>query len=227
MRPKICVSVMESTGERTVRALRKLEHQNPDFVEIRFDAMKSMPPVTEIREATKRPLIAANRSRTQGGLSCGTEEMRTRILTEAAEEAFDYVDVELTAKALNKTVPQLKQHGAGVIISYHSQNETPAQPAFESILEKEKAAGADICKIVGTAKSYADNLRCLNLVNKHAGRAKLVCFSMGRLGIPSRVLSPIFGAYFTFASSGTGRETAAGQIPIDKLRALYKELRLA
>jgi 3-dehydroquinate dehydratase len=50
---------------------------------------------------------------------------------------------------------------------------------------------------------------------------------MGRLGIPSRVLSPIFGAYFTFASSSSGRETAAGQIPIDNLRALYKELGVA
>jgi len=227
LRPKICVSVMESTVQRTARTLRKLEHDNPDFVEIRFDAMKSASSISEIRAATDRPLIATNRSRGQGGLFSGTEEMRMKTLTQAAEDGFDYVDVELNMKDVTKTVRQLKQRGAGVIVSYHNESATPEQRALEPILEGEKRAGADVCKIIGTAKNYADNLRCLTFVNEHARRAKLVCFSMGRLGIPSRVLSPIFGAYFTFASSSSGRETAAGQIPIDNLRALYKELGVA
>lgn len=227
MRPKICVSVMESTLERTVKALRKLEHQNPDLVEIRFDAMKSTPSISEIRNATDRPLIATNRSRDQGGLFSGREEMRFKTLTQAAEGAFDYVDVELKTKDVTKKVRRLKQHGASVIVSYHDENATPEQQTLESILGREKRAGADICKIVGTAKSYADTLRCLTFVNRYARRTRLVCFSMGRLGMPSRVLSPIFGACFTFASSTSGRETAAGQIPIDHLRAVYRELGVA
>lgn len=227
MRPKICVSVMESTVQRTANALRKLELENPDFVEIRFDAMKSASSISEIREATDRPLIATNRSRGQGGFFCGTEEMRMKTLTQAAEDAFDYVDLEMNTKDVTKTVRQFKQRGAGVIVSYHNRNGTPTERALESILQREKGAGGDICKIVGTAKNYADSLRCLTFVNKHARRTKLICFSMGRFGIPSRILSPIFGAYFTFASSGLGRETAAGQVPIDSLRALYKEFGLA
>jgi len=227
LQPKICVSVMESTVQRTARALRKLEHENPDLIEIRFDAMKSASSISEIRDATDRPLIATNRSRGQGGFFSGSEEMRMKTLTQAAEDAFEYVDVELNTKDVTKTVRQLKQHGAGVIVSYHIRNGTPAERALESVLERENRAGGDVCKIVGTAKNYADSLRCLTFVNKHARRIKLVCFSMGRFGIPSRVLSPIFGAYFTFASSGSGRETAAGQVPIDSLRALYKELGVA
>jgi len=215
---------MESTVQRTARALRKLEDENPDFVEIRFDAMKSTHSISEIRDATDRALIATNRSSGQGGFFSGTEEMRIETLTRAAESAFEYVDVELITKDVTKTVRQLKQHGAGVIVSYHNRKGTPAQRALESILEREKRAGGDICKIVGTAKNYADSLRCLTFVNKHARRTKLVCFSIGRLGIPSRVLSPLFGAYFTFASFRSGKETAAGQIPVDSLRALYKEL---
>jgi 3-dehydroquinate dehydratase type I len=146
---------------------------------------------------------------------------------QAAREEFDYIDVELRMKDVRKTVRKMKRLGAKVIVSYHSDKLTPTEEALGSILVNEKRAGADVCKIVGTAKSYADSLRCLRFVDKHGRRTKLVCFSTGRLGIPSRILSPIFGGYFTFASFGTGRETAAGQIPINELQTLYKELGVA
>lgn len=220
----ICVPVMEKTVARTVRTLQLLEHHNPDLVEIRFDLMKSPSSIFQIRDATDRPLIATNRGKGQGGLFSGTEEMRLETLLRAAQDAFDYVDVELNTRNVNETVRRLKHHGARIIVSYHSEKLTPGPKALESILARQKCVGADICKIIGTAKSYADNLRCLTFVNKHARTTKLVCFSMGKLGIPSRVLSPIHGACFTFASSGAGRETASGQIPIDRLRTLYKEL---
>ena len=210
--------------KEAIKVLRRLEPQNPDFVEIRFDLMKPRSDISEIRNATDRRLIATNRRKDQGGLFSGTEENRLATLMQAAEEAFDYVDVELNTYNLGQRVHGLKRHGANVIISYHNERSTPSQDALESVLEREKRVGADVCKIVGTARSYDDSLRCLVLLSKHARRSRLVCFSMGRMGIPSRLLSPLFGAYFTFASYGTGRETASGQIPIKKLRALYSEL---
>ena len=213
--------------QESVQILRRLERLDPDLVEIRFDRMKSSPTLSRIRDATDRPLIATNRRRDQGGLFSGTEKARVGRLIQAAQNAFDYIDIELNTKNLGETVRRLQQHGAEVIVSYHDQNSTPSQNALESILRRERLAGADVCKIVGTAKSYSDSLRSLMFTNKHAKRTKLVCFSMGRLGIPSRVLSPIFGAYFTFASSSSGRETGSGQIPIQKLRALYEEFGLA
>jgi 3-dehydroquinate dehydratase-1 len=220
----ICVPVMEKSVARAVRTIRLLEHHDPDFVEIRFDLMKSPSSISQIRNVTKRPLIATNRSKAQGGLFSGTEEARLGTLKRAVLDGFDYVDIELSTRKVGNTVRRLKDLGARIIISYHSEKSTPAPDALESILARQKRVGADICKIVGTARSYADNLDCLTFVNKHARKTKLVCFSMGKLGIPSRILSPILGACFTFATFGAGRETAAGQIPIDKLRALYEEL---
>ena len=227
MRPKICVPVMERSVSKVVRSLRLLERHDPDFIEIRFDTMRSPSSLSEIRDATERPLIATNRSKTQGGLFRGTERARLETLMQAAREEFDYVDVELRTKDAHRVVRQMKRHGAKVIGSYHSEKLTPTEERLESILVNEKLIGADVCKIVGTAKSYRDSLRCLRFVDKHARRTKLVCFSMGRLGIPSRILSPILGGFFTFASFRTGRETAAGQIPIDELQTLYEELGVA
>lgn len=227
MRPKICVPVMENSVSRVVRSLRLLERHDPDFIEIRFDSMKSPAGFSEIRSATERPLIATIRSKGQGGLFRGTEATSLEALTQAARDGFDYVDVELNTKDAHTKVHQLKQHGAKVIVSYHNTKLTPTDQALESILENEARAGADVCKIVSTARTYADNLRCLRFLEKHTKETKLVCFCMGKLGIPSRILSPILGCYFTFASLRSGRETASGQIPIDELRTLYKELGVA
>lgn len=224
MRPKICVPIMERNVERTIRVLRQLDAHRPDLVEIRFDLMKPFSTISEIRDATHRPLIATNRRGDQGGLFSGTEQKRLATLILAARESFDYIDIELKTKDVNRMVRQVKQHGRKVIVSYHNEDFTPPQNVLESILNRERKAGADICKIVGTAISYNDSLRCLTFVSRHALRSKLVCFAMGKLGVPSRILSPIFGAYFTFASYSPDHETAAGQLPIESLRNLYREL---
>jgi 3-dehydroquinate dehydratase len=47
---------------------------------------------------------------------------------------------------------------------------------------------------------------------------------MGKAGRVSRLLSPIFGGFFTFASLGRGAETAPGQMSIEEMRAAYKLL---
>ncbi len=44
---------------------------------------------------------------------------------------------------------------------------------------------------------------------------------MGEHGKVSRLLSPLFGAFFTFASLEQGNETAAGQMSINEMRAAY------
>jgi 3-dehydroquinate dehydratase type I len=143
-------------------------------------------------------------------------------LIQATEAGFDYIDVELNTKKVGESARRFQKEGARAIVSYHNMKTTPATTVLESILNREKRAGADVCKIVTTARKASDSLRCLAFVNEQARNAKLVCFAMGRLGAPSRILSPVFGAYFTFASSAIGKETASGQVPISELRALYR-----
>jgi len=219
---KICVSVMERTIRRTVEALKKLEKYDPDLFEIRLDLMKDTSSLAAIRGSANLPMIATIRRRDDGGFFHGTEAARLETLIQAAKAGFDYVDVEQNTKKVSKSVRRLQREGAKVIVSYHNTKTTPGTTVLESILKREKRAGADVCKIVTTARKTYDSLRCLEFVNTHARDVKLVCFAMGRLGTPSRILSPVFGAYFTFASSAIGKETASGQMPIGELRALYR-----
>jgi len=67
-------------------------------------------------------------------------------------------------------------------------------------------------------------LAMLNFVASHSSKAKLVCFCMGEAGKVSRLLSPMFGAFFTFASLDQGSETAKGQMSISEMKTAYNLL---
>ena len=91
--------------------------------------------------------------------------------------------------------------------------------------EQELRAGADICKVVTTARSFGDNLTVLQLLGAFPEN-RLVAFAMGPLGIESRVLAPLVGGDFTYASVDRGKEAAPGQITATELRRLYGMLKL-
>ncbi len=171
-------------------------------------------------------MIATNRSAKSHGKFRGSETERKRILLNAAENGFEYIDIELSTSELEGIVSDV--HGMGVksIVSFHGFNQTPSLPQMEETLKKEIASGADVCKVVTTARSVEDNLTVLNFVSKACKSAKTVCFSMGELGKISRLLSPLFGGFFTFASLERGRETASGQLTIQEMRTAYAALGL-
>jgi 3-dehydroquinate dehydratase type I len=97
-------------------------------------------------------------------------------------------------------------------------------PKLQEVLKKEIVSGAEVCKIITTANRVEDNITTLNFVSKASKNAKIVCFSMGELGKPSRLLSPLFGAFFTIASLQRGKETAKGQLTFQEMRRLYQAL---
>jgi len=136
------------------------------------------------------------------------------------------VDVELSHAKLGETVAELKRLGVKPIVSFHDFTETPAITELNSVLAREVASGADTCKIVTTANCIEDNLAVLNFTSAASGKAKLVCFAMGEAGKISRLLSPLFGGYFTFASLERGNETAVGQLTIQEMKAAYALLGL-
>ena len=114
--------------------------------------------------------------------------------------------------------------GAKPIVSYHKFDGALSVSAMEKILDEEIASGASVCKIVTTAKQIEDNLPALSFVSFASSKAKLVCFCMGEHGKISRLLSPLFGAFFTFASLEQGSETAAGQMSISEMRTAYSSI---
>ena len=138
----------------------------------------------------------------------------------ACEAGFNYADIELELPQVDQIAQRVRKHGAKAIISHHDFQGTPPWERLDEVKNEMLKAGADICKIVGTATSQVDNLAYLNLINENPS-VPLVSFGMGQKGLLSRVFSPIFGAEYTYASSEAGRESAPGQLTVPELRQIY------
>ncbi|MBO3802785.1 MAG: type I 3-dehydroquinate dehydratase [Candidatus Brockarchaeota archaeon] len=221
MNAKICVSTKARDLEELVKNAVEAERAGADLVEARLDYLPSHEGIGEIPRSVNVPVIATARSAAEGGGFEGGEESRARLLGKAAESGFRYLDVELGSKALEKL------SGKGnLIVSWHDFASTPGVEELEEVLDRSIRSGAEIAKIVTTAERSADNITVLRFLARHARSRKMVCFAMGEEGLPSRVLSPLFGSAFTYASLGRGKETAPGQVPVKELKQMLRDLSL-
>lgn len=220
MTPKICVSILPKNIQETLSLIKKAEEAKADFIEVRLDCLEVTANLKEIAQSTKTPLIATDKLASEQGFFSGTEAERQQRLLNAAESGFEYVDVDLLSSSPQE-IEKLKQLGAKTIVSCHKFDGALSRSAMDRVLEQEIASGANICKIVIKAKKVEDNLAVLNFVAAHSAKVKLVCFCMGEAGKVSRIISPMFGAFFTFASLEQGGETASGQMTIRDMRVFY------
>ncbi len=186
------------------------------MVEFRLDKLSNFGTLEAIAREKTAPAIATDKSNRDAST-------REKLLLGAASAGFEFVDVDL-ASMPSHTIDEVRSHGAEVIVSFHDFSKTPSAEQLKQVLDSEVRAGGDVCKIVTTALSAHDNLSVLRFVAEKAGETRLVSFAMGRHGIPSRILSPLFGAEFTFASLNEAAKTADGQLTIDNVRSVWKLL---
>ncbi|MBS7649574.1 MAG: type I 3-dehydroquinate dehydratase [Candidatus Bathyarchaeia archaeon] len=229
MKVRVCVPIPAKNLSDAFVMIKDAEKSGADLIEMRLDYMSHeilniMNRLEEIVKHCSVPMIATNRDVKQGGKCVISEERRIETLIRAAESGFAYVDVELTAWRLKDIVDAVKAHGAKTIVSFHDFNSTPPIREMKRIVKAQIEAGADICKIITTAKNLKDSINCLLFASEISKDVELICFAMGKKGLLSRVLSPLFGASFTYASLKEDLETAPGQISIRNLKEIYGRL---
>ncbi|MCW4034112.1 MAG: type I 3-dehydroquinate dehydratase [Candidatus Bathyarchaeota archaeon] len=226
MTVQVCVAVPPKTVTEALDLIKQAEAQHADLIEIRLDSLTSFDGIEKLASATEIPLIATNRPKDFGGNFSGTETERQQILFTAAKSGFEYVDVDLGTKNQAELVATLHDLGTKVIISFHDFARTPSLHILHNVLEAQIIACADVCKIVTTATTMDDNIVTLNLVTRGSKKTNVVCFAMGELGTPSRLLSAVFGGIFTFACLDEKRKTAKGQLTIHEMKQTYALLGL-
>ncbi|MEM1550617.1 MAG: type I 3-dehydroquinate dehydratase [Candidatus Bathyarchaeia archaeon] len=227
---RVCIPI-PARDQYIINMIRRAEEGGADLIEVRLDYMgKDLLDNIDLLKSIVRdcsvPLIATNRHRGQGGVCTLSEKQRVESLFKAAEAGFTYVDIELDTQNLHEIVNQIKARGTKAIISYHISSHTPPTEELKEIVRRQIEAGADICKVITMANSLIDSVKCLIFTHEMSKKVDLVCFAMGEKGILSRVLSPVFGASFTYASLGRDLETAPGQITIYDLREIYRRMGL-
>jgi len=212
-RPRICAVIITSDLE----AIRQVK-PFVDLFEIRIDHVGDAWP--ELVKQLDRPWIACNRSASEGGLWEESEEGRIEELLKAAELGAGIVDIEIGTTKLARALPLIKRR-ARCLLSFHDFQGTPPLDELKEIVQRQLDAGADICKVVTTANNPDDNLTVLQLIAQFPG-IRLVSVAMGNLGLTSRILCPLVGGDFTYASTERDKESAPGQMTVGELVKIYQ-----
>jgi len=185
-----------------------------DAVECRLDFLREAPSQEKLAALLRRPrgeVIVTCRPQRAGGRYQGEESTRLAMLAWAGQLGADFVDVELD-------VPPASWPKARIILSHHDFTGGPKDlEAVVAALEKSPAQVAKIALMGEGPEEAFGALEVLRGSNKPT-----ISLCMGQAGLLSRVLARKFGAFGTFASLSSGRESAPGQPSLEEFRELYR-----
>ena len=214
--PDICACITTIDDLDAALAVRDLVA----LYEVRMDLIGADWP--QVAAVLRRPWIACNRLASQGGACHSGESERLDSLKRAIELGAAIVDIEMTAPDVAAFVRDVKGE-ARALVSHHDFEGTVSEDSLIAIADRQRALGADICKVASTAQTAQDGVTMIRLVRRLCG-TPIVAFAMGPLGMASRVLAPLAGAAFTYASLVVGREAAPGQLTVDGLHTIYEAI---
>jgi len=211
--PRICTALVANEPE-AVEKITPLV----DMFEVRIDLIGKG--WQELVKRLEKPWIACNRCAHEGGRGNMSDEKRMETLIKATELGASIVDIELRTRNLADIIPMIKEK-AECLISFHNLEDTPPLEDMKNIVRSQLKAGADICKVVCSARKPEDNLATLQLI-KEFPENRIISFCMGESGLISRLLSPLAGGYLTYAAIRRGKESAPGQLTVEEVTKLYK-----
>ena len=230
LRPgKLCVAIQGARPEEMIeRAAATL--RDSTFLEFRLDWLPKpaagLPLLAEFLAAHREvTAIATCRRKANGGNFVGALTAELEILLKAAEAGCAIADLEVESAEEAKPAQLarfregLAAAGTALLVSFHDFARTKG---LEQAAQRIAAFAPDFVKVVSTAKSLADNLAVLKLIEDQSLSAHVVGIAMGEEGILSRVLGPRAGGAFTFASFSEAAETAPGQVAARTLLDLYR-----
>ena len=237
---KLCVAIQASSPEELIeRAASALADSR--FLEFRLDSLAKpasiLPKVKEFLAAHRDTTVLATCRRKQfGGLFTGSLKAELVVLLAAAEAGCQIVDLEVESaeeaapRQLDQLRDGLRAAGTALLISFHDFSRTKN---LDQTALRIEVFQPDFVKVVSTAKSLADNLAVLKLIQEHSRSVEVVGIAMGEEGLVSRVLGLRAGAPFTFAAFSDSpisdkpatvstQATAPGQLTARTLRDLYR-----
>ncbi len=197
------------------------------IVEWRVDALaqtdNALESVALLVKNSPLPCIITIRGTGEGGTYAGDEIARLELLIAICKLNVppSYIDLELAA--FQASADFKKQFAAAktstrLILSAHDFESRPTD------LSKRVAAmfSEPLCavaKIAWRARSVRDNLEAFELLRNQSKPTIALC--MGQFGIASRVLTPKFGGFLTYARPNGEMGTAPGQLTVEEFIDVY------
>lgn len=221
--PRICIALGLPDVPTLLDHARREAEAGETFLEFRLDFLDNpckgaeaiAPFLEQFPECT---VLATCRRHQNHGKFNGSIEEQLAILDMAVQSGAHAIDIEIeSAEAAQEKLAPFRGR-VQVVISYHNYEATPP---MDTVVNRVMRVPADAYKVVTTARKPSDNVRVLS-VAKALPKERLIVLAMGDLGFPTRVLSPVFGAVYTYAAPMFAQGTAAGQVSARYLRHLYR-----
>jgi 3-dehydroquinate dehydratase-1 len=228
--PVVCVPLVARTAEAIRHEAAAVMAKSPDVLEWRvdhFEGIADAQAVVALARAVRdvapgTPLIVTRRSPREGGAASPLDDAQAIALYEAvcAAHCADFIDYELGNGAANfaRVRDAAREHGVGLIGSFHDFTTTPGVPAIVETFTRAKREGADVAKVAVMPRDPRDVLTLLAATWQANAALDMPLISMARgpLGVLTRVAGSLYGSSLTFAAGVNA--SAPGQMPIDELR---------
>jgi 3-dehydroquinate dehydratase-1 len=218
----ICVAISSENTASAIEKSKKAITLGAKFIEIRIDHFKdpfSVNAADLVRRINSKVILTVRKS-AEGGQYSFEEHRRLELIHACINARPFAIDLEFSIERskLLSLIQEAHEGHVKVILSFHDFQKTPSVDEMKNLINEMENFAPDIIKIIGMANSIHDNLKMLALPQfVREKNLDIVAFAMGAKGIISRILSPIFGTLFTFAS--LDKPTASGQISIPEMKA--------
>ncbi|MCL4557638.1 MAG: type I 3-dehydroquinate dehydratase [Deltaproteobacteria bacterium] len=206
-------------SDRDVERIGRAQVRHIDLVELRVDLFRRLSPdyvagvFTGAKRRLSRPILGTVRLPHEGGRAAMDEETRYALF-ETIVLLADAVDIEIRSRIFPDVVALAHRYGKPAIASYHDLEKTPADDMLLKMVSKARRGSADIIKLALMANGIDDVVHLLRFTMDHR-KDRLITVSLGRVGMVSRVVNPLFGSLVTYGY--VGRPKADGQMRVDRL----------
>jgi 3-dehydroquinate dehydratase type I len=173
----------------------------------------------------KTPYLLNCKGQKEGGNFQGTDQKKLEILLEGSQRGAEYVDLhfEFPEELITKFIQE--KGGTDLILSAHFFQNTPEIDTLKSLADTMQNLGADIVKIATTATEERDLSTIMKLTMYLRERERrFIVLSMGALGKPSRIITPLLGGEMMFAALSDEEITAPGQMTAVEMHRIMSAL---
>ncbi|HLV01396.1 MAG TPA: type I 3-dehydroquinate dehydratase, partial [Acidobacteriota bacterium] len=159
--------------------------------------------------------LATCRPVREGGHFAGPEEERLRLLKQASQAGFDWIDLEHDVEH-----PPAFAEGTRIVRSFHSFGRFPT--SIGALFSRLWRSQPEVVKIAVPVTTSQELVQLLKWMEDPAYSRRRVLIGMGLMGQASRILGALLGNTWTYVAENENQAAAPGQFSLARAQHQYR-----
>lgn len=232
---QIILPIVGRDDAEILKDCQNLSKLKVNTIEWRADCYNNYKDINRTLEISKKikeilldkDLIFTLRSKGQGGNGIFKQNYQEILIKNLLDnDIFSIYDIEFNSSKdfLKDMNTLIRDYNKLSLLSLHNLENTPDFMNIINTLEDMDKLNFNIIKYITWSNSYEDSLRILNATDEFRKKTdkRLIIMAMGDFGKMTRILSPLFGSFYTF--SYYSKNSAKGQISYENMLKIYEEI---